>query len=263
MPPTVSKLSSFFKIVIMKLEKRSWTDRKEFVQKVDCILKIFSLVILITVAAFCTTSVIAQNNKDTVKSSLLSNGDNNTGDIFNQLREYSRPGRFHQLLGDLVGAWTFKGRAFSLDADSNKVVFEFNGTAVRNSFANGRYFIVDVTNGDELHKIQMPVQGGKTKEVIGKSIITEGYDNVKNKFKQTSISNHIGSDIVYSEGYYDSTTKTITFDFEQELVPGIRDKVRELFIMIDKDHYTIEYYQKKNEKYIKATEVNYTRAKGK
>jgi hypothetical protein len=176
----------------MTLEKRDWTGMQEFVQKVGCMLKTFSLIMLISMAAFCTTSIVAQNNKDTAKSNVLSNGDDNTGDIFNQLREYSSPGRFHQLLGDLVGAWSFKRRIFSVDANSNKFVFELSGTAVRKSFANRRYCIVDMTNGDELHKIQTPIQDGKSKEVIGKSIITEGYDNVKNKFEQT---------------YYDSTKK--------------------------------------------------------
>jgi hypothetical protein len=44
----------------------------------------------------------------------------------------------------------------------------------KNRLLNGRSFIVEMTSGDELHKIQMRIQEGKMKEVIGKEIITEG-----------------------------------------------------------------------------------------
>ena len=175
--------------------------------------------------------------------------------------DYSRPGKYHQLLADLVGTWTFQGRRFPLNPDSSKVKFDLFGSHVRKSFAEGRYFIVDMTMGDSLHKVPIPIRDGKMKEVIGKGIAIEGYDNVKNKFVQTSITNHIGSDIVFWEGTYDSTTKTITFNAEQEIVPGIKDKVRELFIIHDKDHYTIEYYNKEDKNYVKNAEITFTRVK--
>ena len=242
----------------MTLEKSNWTDFNELIQKVNGsnILKMFSSIMLVMLAAFFTTSVFAQNNKDTATSKSSSNGD----DTFNQMIDYSRPGKYHQLLADLVGTWTFKGRHFSGNPDSNKVVFQFNGTVVRKSFANGRFFIVNTTGNG---KLQMPIQNGKMKEVSLQGIITEGYDNVKNKFVQTEISNHLGSDIAFFEGNYDSTTKTITFNGENELVPGMKTKVRELFIILDKNHYTLEYYDDQNGKYVKATEVNYKRVKGK
>ena len=242
----------------MTLEKSNWTDFNELIQKVNGsnILKMFSSIMLVMLAAFFTTPVFAQNNKDTATSKSSSNGD----DTFNQMIDYSRPGKYHQLLADLVGTWTFKGRHFSGNPDSNKVVFQFNGTVVRKSFANGRFFIVNTTGNG---KLQMPIQNGKMKEVSLQGIITEGYDNVKNKFVQTEISNHLGSDIAFFEGNYDSTTKTITFNGENELVPGMKTKVRELFIILDKNHYTLEYYDDQNGKYVKATEVNYTRVKGK
>ena len=242
----------------MTLEKSNWTDFNELIQKVNGsnILKMFSSIMMVMLAAFFTTPVFAQNNKDTATSKSSSNGD----DTFNQMIDYSRPGKYHQLLADLVGTWTFKGRHFSGNPDSNKVVFQFNGTVVRKSFANGRFFIVNTTGNG---KLQMPIQNGKMKEVSLQGIITEGYDNVKNKFVQTEISNHLGSDIAFFEGNYDSTTKTITFNGENELVPGMKTKVRELFIILDKNHYTLEYYDDQNGKYVKATEVNYKRVKGK
>ena len=69
--------------------------------------------------------------------------------------------------------------------------------------------------------------------------------------------------IFFSEGNYDSTTNIITFDSEEELVPGIKIKTRELFIILGKDHYILEYYDEQNGKYVKNTEIDCTRIKGK
>ena len=209
-------------------------------------------VYLLIISAHILTASFTQDKKDS-----LSTGN----DIVQQMFDYSRPGKYHQLLADLVGTWTFQGRRFPVNLDSSKVKFELFGSHTRKSFAEGRYFIVDMTMGDSLHKQLIPVQDGKVKEVIGKGIAIEGYDNVKKKFVQASISNHIGSDIVYWEGTYDSTTKAITFNSEEEIIPGIKDKVRELFTIHNKDSYTIEYYNEEKGSYVKNAEVNFTRVK--
>ncbi len=174
--------------------------------------------------------------------------------------EYSRPGKYHQLLADLLGSWTFTGAFFSENPnpDSSKVVFNFTGTLVRKPFANGRFFIAEGTGHG---KLQMPIQDGKMKEVNEKSIETMGYDNVKKKFIRTYINNHIGSDISYSEGNYDSTANTIIFYSEGELIPGMKLKTKELFIILNKDHYRIEDYNEQDGKNVKATEINYIRVK--
>jgi hypothetical protein len=205
--------------------------------------------ITITITAFAmfiltasTTPSFAQNKKD---SSAL---------------DYSHPGRYHQILADLAGTWNFKGRHFSgnPNPDSNKVIIEFHGNLVRKPFANGRFFIVELT-GDG--KLQMPVQDGKMKEDNGRTIETEGYDNVKKKFVLTLIGNHVGSGIIFSEGSYDSTTKTISFESELELIPGMKIKVYEHFIILDNDNYRLEYYRERNGTTIKATEMICTRDK--
>lgn len=209
-------------------------------------------VYFLLIATLISTAAFAQDKKDST-----SNGD----DIAQQMFDYSRPGKYHQVLADLVGTWTFKGRRFPLNPDSSKAKFDFFGTHIRKPFAEGRYFIVDMTMGDSLHKQLIPVQDGKMREVIGKGIAIEGYNNVKKKFEQAYITNHIGSDIVFWEGSYDSITKTITFNSEQEIVPGIKDKLRELFIIRNKDYYTIEYYNEDDGNYVKNAEVNFTRVK--
>ncbi len=203
------------------------------------------------IAAFITTSSFAQSKNST------STGD----DTSNQEIEYSRPGKYHQLLADLVGSWSFKGSHFEwIDSVTSKIAINLFGTVVRKSFANGRFFIVTMTTGG---KIQLPIQDGKMIDGYGKGIQTEGYDNVKNKYQISYINNHLGSDIWNFEGTYDSTTRTITFDGEIELVPGKKTKNHFLFIFIDQDHYKWELDEKENGKYRKASEMSFTRVKEK
>jgi hypothetical protein len=201
--------------------------------------------------------VAAQSAKNTSKSKPSSN----ENDIGQLMFDYSRPGKYHQLLANLVGTWNFEGQRFPVKPDSIKLQFDFFGTHVRRPFAEGRYFIVDITMGDSLHKQMIPVQDEKTKEVIGKGVAIEGYNNVKKKFEQAYITNHIGSDIVFWEGTYDSTTRTISFYAEQEIIPGIKDKLLQRFTINSKNDYTVEYYNEENGKYIKNAEVNFKRLK--
>jgi len=252
-PGRVLHLAQHFKLLSMLM--KILVMRK--INDINILRTFFSVTCLMT-AAFFPTALFAQHNQDTVKSNLTSNG----GDIGQQMFDYSRPGKYHQIFADLVGSWTFKGRRFPLNPDPSKAKFDLFGTHVWKPFAEGRCFTVDMTFGDSLHKMRIPIQNGKTKEVIGQGIAIEGYDNVKKKFVQVYITNHIGSDISFWEGSYDLTTRTITFDCKEELVPGLKDEIRELLIIVDKDHYTLEYYHKENKDYVKDTEVICTRIKG-
>jgi hypothetical protein len=241
----------------MTLEKTNRTKSKVFIQKVNCdnFPKTLPSIIWIVLLALNTIPTFAQDKKDS-----SGNGDN----VFNKMLDYSRPGKYHQLLADLAGNWTFKGRHFSgnPNPDSNKVVIEFSGTSVRKPFANGRFFIVELTSG-KLQTLLSPIQDGKMIKVNAKEITTEGYDNVKRKFVLTRMANNIGSGMHYSEGDYDSTTKTIIYKRVDELVPGMKMKVQERFLILDNDHYTIEIYGERDGSIIKDTEINYTRVKRK
>ena len=105
----------------------------------------------------------------------------------------------------------------------------------------------------------MPIQDGQLKEKNYKGLEIEGYDNMKRRFVRASISNHPVSDITFWLGAYDAKTKTITYDSANELAPGMKEKRRERFIVVDRDHYTKEIYAERNGVYVKATEVNCTR----
>lgn len=109
----------------------------------------------------------------------------------------------------------------------------------------------------------MPSQDGEMKEANFQSKEIEGYDNVKKKFIRTLIFNSSGSAIVFFEGTYDSTIRTITYDTEMELVPGIKTKLRIVYIFHDKDHYQWEFFNEQNGKYIKFHEFSFTRVKEK
>jgi len=201
--------------------------------------KAFALMIGITI---CGIPLFAQSKKD---STAL---------------DYSHPGKYHQLLADLVGEWNFKSRRFSgnPNPDSNQVVQEFGGKLVRKSVMNGRFFIEELTGGGTL---QIPVQDGKMIEDTVRDMTTVGYDNVKKKFVQTFINNHIGSFIIYYEGSYDQATKTIIYEGEVEVLPGKKWKQYQHFIFHDNDHYTVEYYLERDGKKIKSNERDCTRVK--
>ena len=201
-------------------------------------------------------SLFAQVNSDSTVSVYSANADS-----YNQMLDYSRPGKYHQLLADLVGTWSSKGRHFNwVDSVTSTVAIEFSANVVRKSFANGRYFVVDIISDGTL---EMPIQDGKMKVERFKGLEIEGYDNVKKKFIRTAIGNHLYSSILTHEGTYDSSTKTISFTSEFEPLPGTKTKDNFLFIFIDKNHYKWEYYQEENGKLKLGTEINFTRVTGK
>lgn len=203
----------------------------------------------IFISALISITAFAQNDKDTSQSVLSSNED----DTYKKMIDYSRPGKYHKVLKNLEGSWTYKGGY----PDSNGAIAKYYyGTFVWKSFADGRYFTAEVNSS----KIQMPVADGKMKEVNYKSIYTIGYNNVKSKFEATTIANVLGSNITFAEGTYDSTTNAVTFDAEDNPVPGVKMKIRDVFTFRDKDHYTIESYNYQDGKYIKINLVKCTRA---
>ncbi len=197
----------------------------------------------------------SQSEKDSTTS--VYSADNNT---YAKMLDYSRPNKNHQLLADLVGSWTFKGRHFDwTDSITNTVSLEYSGKLERKSFANGRFFISDVISDGTL---EMPIQDGKMIESKFHGLELEGYDNVKQKFVRTTIGNHLNSGMILYEGIYDPGNKTITFDSSFETIPGMVTKDHFLFIFVDKDNYKWEYYQDDHGKYRLGSEISFTRVKG-
>src|SRR5437763_6639813 len=141
-----------------------------------------------------------------------------------------------------------------MNPDPNAKPQESKGTAVRKSMMGGRYFVMDVTG-----KMQMPGEDGKLKDVQFKGMGIEGYDNVKKKFVASWIDN-MRTGIQFSEGTYDQASKTFTYTSEIEMMPGMKTPVREVIKATDKDHMTLEWYEKRGGQEKKTMEINYTRA---
>ncbi|MEJ5961482.1 hypothetical protein [Pedobacter immunditicola] len=158
----------------MTLEKTNWTNQEVLIQRapIAAILKPFLLVLLVMGVACYAVPSLAQEKKDSITNVYSA-----SEETFNQMIDYSRPGKNHELLADIVGTWSVKGKHFNwTDSVTSTVGMEFSVTVVRKSFANGRYFISDVLSEGTL---QMPIQDGKMKEVPYQGLEIEGYDNVK------------------------------------------------------------------------------------
>jgi hypothetical protein len=174
-----------------------------------------------------------------------------------QMIELSKLNENHKLLADLAGTWNYTVKMW-MDPDPNAKPQESKGTAVRKSMMDGRFFVLDVTG-----KMEMPQPDGKKKEMTFKGMGIEGYDNVKKKFVGTWVDN-MGTGVMMSEGDYDAATKTFTYSTEYEAIPGMKQKIRELVKITDKDHHTFEWYEDRGGQEVKTMEINYTRAgKGK
>lgn len=167
-----------------------------------------------------------------------------------QMIELSKTDHHHQLLSSLAGVWNFTGK--HLPPDPAKKPVEFKGTAERKAIMDGRYFIFETTG----EALKMPWSDGK--EVVYKDMIIEGYDNKQQKFVRAMIDNHWSTGITASEGLYDSTANTITYEFDTA-AKGMKTKVQTRVKILDNDHYTVEIYLVNGDRSIKRTEINYTR----
>ena len=71
------------------------------------------------------------------------------------------------------------------------------------------------------------------------------------KFVLNYVNNHLGSGIVLAEGSYDSTTKTILYEWDDQQVPKKKFKVREHFSLLENNTYKMEYYREQDGKVFK------------
>src|SRR3982074_1169909 len=174
--------------------------------------------------------------------------------MMQQMMELSKPGENHKLLASLNGTWSYTVKMW-MNPDPNAKPDESKGTAVRKSILDGRFFVMDVTG-----KMEMLGPDGKKKEMTFKGMGLEGYDNVKKKFVGTWVDN-MGTGIMLSEGTYDPATKTFTYTGEVEAIPGMKQKIREVMKLTDKDHMSFEWYEDHGGKEVKTREINYTKKK--
>ena len=170
-----------------------------------------------------------------------------------KMAELAKPGEHHQQLAALAGNWTYKVKMSMNPGDP--LAEAGHGTASRKPIMGGRYFTMDVTG-----KILMPGPDGKIGEIDFKGMSVEAYDNVKQKFVSTWIDS-MGTSITLSEGTYDAASKTFTYDFDFEPVPGVKTKARQTVKVIDADHNQMDWYESRGGQLVKTMEIDYVRGK--
>jgi hypothetical protein len=180
-------------------------------------------------------------------------GQPNPQEMMKQMMDLAKLNDNHKLLTDLDGNWNYAIK-FWMSPDPNAKPQESKGTATRKSVMGGRYVVMDVTG-----KMQMPGEDGKMKDMQFKGMAVEGYDNVKKKFVASWVDN-MGTGIAFSEGTYDPTSKTFTYNMEMEPVPGMKSQVREVLKVPDNNHMMLEWYENQGGQEKKTMEINYTRA---
>ena len=172
-------------------------------------------------------------------------------EMMKQMMELAKPNENHKILADLAGNWTYKIKFMNPGTGKWE---ESSGTAVRKSLMDGRYSVLDVTG-----KMQIPGPDGKVKEMPFKGQGVDGYDNVKKKFVSAWVDN-MGTGIMMSEGSYDPTSKSLTYTTEIEMAPGMKQKVREVIKITDKDHHVLEWYEDHGGQDTKTMEIDYARS---
>lgn len=170
------------------------------------------------------------------------------------MMELAKPGENHKLIEGLAGSWTQTSK-FWLSQDTNVPPMEYSGTAVAKPIMGDRYLQTDSTG-----KMQMPGPDGKMMDTEFHGMEIAGYDNARKKFVSSWVDN-MGTGIMLSEGTYDPETRTIIYTSEEEPVPGMKMKVRELLKLTDNDHHTFEFYEDRGGKEVKTMEIDSTRDK--
>jgi hypothetical protein len=174
--------------------------------------------------------------------------------MMEQMMELAKLNENHKILTSLNGTWNYTVKMW-MDGDTSKKPEESKGTAVRKSIMDGRFVVMDVSG-----KMEMPGPEGKMKSMTFKGHGMEGYDNVKKKFVGTWMDN-MGTGIMLSEGDYDPATKTFNYTGEVEMIPGMKQKIREVVKVTDKDHMIFEWYEDRGGKEMKTMEIDYKREK--
>ena len=216
---------------------------------------LFATVFLAT--ALITASVFAQDKAASPAMAAASSAAQAAPDMqqmMKQMMELAKLNENHKLLTSLNGTWSFTVKSW-MDGDTSKKPEESKGTAVRKSIMDGRYVAMDVTGN-----MEMADPDGKKKSLTFKGHGMEAYDNVKKKFVGTWMDN-MGTGIMMSEGDYDPATKTFTYTGEIEAIPGMKQKIREVVKLDDKDHMTMEWYEDRQGKETKTMEIDYARKK--
>lgn len=154
------------------------------------------------------------------------------------------PGKQHKMLSESDGYWNAKVKMWM---DPAQPPTESEATAKNEMIMNGLYQRSTHTGT----MMGMPFHG----ESIA------GYDNVKKKYFSTWIDN-MGSGLMYLEGDYDESSKTLTLTGTMlDPITGQEMNIKEKIMYHSPDKNTFEMYMVKEGEDVKMMEIVNTRAK--
>jgi hypothetical protein len=211
-------------------------------------------IIVLTAAAQAQTSTPATATAPAVATSPVAapSGQPDQAEMMKQMMEMSKLNDNHKILADTAGSWSYTVKMW-MNPDPNAKPQESKGTATRKMTLDGHYL-----SGDYVGKMMMPGADGKMKNLTFHGMGIEGYDNAKKKFVASWIDN-MGTGIETMEGTYDPATNSLTYEAEMEPFPGMKQHVRQVVKMVDKNHMNLEWYETTGGQEKKTMEINYTR----
>jgi hypothetical protein len=71
----------------------------------------------------------------------------------------------------------------------------------------------------------------------------------------------MGTGIMTMDGTYDAASKAFTYTGEYEVMPGTKEKVRQVIKLTDATHMTMDYYEDRGQGETKTMEIDYTKTK--
>jgi Protein of unknown function (DUF1579) len=173
-----------------------------------------------------------------------------TAEEMKQMMELSKLNENHKLLATTAGTWNYTVKMWM---DPTGKPTESTGTAIRKTIMDGRY-----VSGEYSGKFKMPGPDGKLQETNFTGMSMDGYDNVKKKFVSGWVDS-MGTGIMTMDGTYDAATKTFTYTGDYEMMPGMKEKFRQVIKMTDATHMVMEYYEDRGQGETKTMEISYTK----
>ncbi|SPE63365.1 conserved exported hypothetical protein [Verrucomicrobia bacterium] len=214
--------------------------------------KIFNYVTLALLTAALSGGGTLAQDKNGEKKDAAAAGQPSESEMMAKMMELAKTGEHHKVLEASVGTWNYQVKMW-MSPDPSAPPSTSSGRTVTRAVMGGRYFISDHSG-----MMQMPGMDGKMSDVEFKGMAIEGYDNVKQKYVASWIDN-MGTGIMLMEGTYDDGAKTFTYIGEEEPMPGMKTKFREIIKNIDPNHRTFQWYEDRGGKEVKTMEISFSR----
>lgn len=156
--------------------------------------------------------------------------------------DYMTPGKVHLDFAKMDGDWTYTGKMWM---DPNAEPQTYTGNAKFEMLLGNRY--------------QQLTVWGKMMGMDYKGIGINAYDNGKKVYVSTWIDN-FGTGLMYMEGNYNETTKTITYTGKMyDPMSGSDMDYKQTIKMLDDKNFEMAMYNVVNGKEFKSMEMTYTK----